>query len=171
MSGVSPGPHVAAPFDVRWIDVLYGFAVAVGGTVALAPLVLYLTGNVWWLSVASVLAVGAGGATAGIRAKQIEPLNGALLMAFVFATEATIAMIGEALEWLPEPLPGLPVGDSTFFFVSPLGQLASAVAGSLWGGWWATRSPTSSRVHDSPVSSNDEPSGGTASEEGMSNDR
>lgn len=171
MTPADHGPRAAAQFDVRWIDVWAGFAVAVGATAVLGPLVLYLSGNAWWVSVVSVLAVGAGAAVAGLRAKQIEPLNGALLMALVFATEATIAFVGEVMEWVPEPLPGLPVGDSTIFFVSPLGQLAFAVAGSLCGGWWATRSPVSSRAEDWRVSSDDELAGGTAPEEGMSNDR
>jgi len=116
-----------------------GFAVAAGGTAAAAPLVLAASNNVWWVSAVAAVAIGAGATVAGLRARQIEPLNGALVMALFFVTEAVIAMFGEMMEWLPEPLPGLPVGDSTFFFVSPLGQLVFAVAGSLLGGWWATR--------------------------------
>ncbi len=153
------------PFDVRWTDVWIGFAVAVGGTAVLTPVVLYLTDNVWWVSVVAVLAIGAGATIAGLRAGQIEPLNGALLMALFFLTEATIAMVGEAMEWLPEPLPGLPVGDSTFFFVSPLGQLAFAVAGSLLGGWLATRRYASARAEDSSESADDSRMGGDRQEE------
>lgn len=170
MTPADHGPRAAAQFDVRWIDVWAGFAVAVGATAVLGPLVLYLSGNAWWVSVVSVLAVGAGAAVAGLRAKQIEPLNGALLMALVFATEATIAFVGEVMEWVPEPLPGLPVGDSTIFFVSPLGQLAFAVAGSLFGGWWATRTPASAGADDLAVGSRDDPSGGTDVEERESDD-
>lgn len=165
MTAAGPGPRDATPFDVRWVDVWVGFAVAAGATAVFAPLVLYLSDNSWWVSVVSILAVGAGGAVAGMRAKQIEPLNGALLMALVFATEGTIAMIGEVMEWVPEPLPGLPVGDSTIFFVSPLGQLAFAVAGSLFGGWWATRRPASDRVEHLPGNSHDDPPGGSGAEE------
>ncbi len=170
MTTAGPGPRDATPFDVRWVDVWVGFAVAAGATAVLGPLVLYLSDNSWWVSVVSILAVGAGGAVAGMRAKQIEPLNGALLMALVFTVEAAIALVGEVMEWVPEPLPGLPVGDSTIFFVSPLGQLAFAVAGSLFGGWWATRRPAPAGAEDSPVSSQDDPSGGTDAEEGKSDD-
>ncbi len=126
-------------YDVRRTDVWIGFAVAVAGTAVATPAVLLVDANVWWVSVIAALAIGAGAAVAGIRARQIEPLNGVLVMAIFFVVEAGILMVGEATEWLPEPLPGLPVGDSTFFFVSPLGQLAFAVGGSLLGGWWATR--------------------------------
>lgn len=153
------------PFDVRWIDVWIGFAVAAGGTAILAPPVLYLSDNVWWVSVVAVLAIGAGATIAGLRAGQIEPLNGALLMAVFFVVEATVAMVGEAMEWLPEPLPGLPVGDSTFFFVSPLGQLVFAVAGSLLGGWLATRRHASARAEDAFGSADDSRAGGDGQEE------
>ncbi len=139
MTAEQPHPDPVQAFDVRRIDVLIGFAVAAGSTAVLAPLVLAVSNNVWWVSVVAALAIGAGAAIAGLRAKQIEPLNGALLMALFFVAEAAIAMIREVMAWLPEPLSGLPVGDSTFFFVSPLVQLVCAVAGSLLGGWWATR--------------------------------
>lgn len=134
-----PRPARVPPFDVRRGDVWIGFAIAVGGMAVFAPLILAATRNVWWVSAVAAVAIGAGAAVAGLRAKQIEPLNGALVMALFFVAEAVIAMLGEMMEWLPEPLPGLPVGDSTFFFVSPLVQLVFAVAGSLLGGWWATR--------------------------------
>ena len=132
---------MAHPFDVRWTDVWIGLAVAVVATAALAPAVLRLDENVWWVAVVAILSIGVGATVAGMRAGQIEPLNGVLLMAVFFVGETTILLVGEAMEWLPEPLPGLPVGDSTFFFVTPLGQLLFAVAGSLLGGWWATRGP------------------------------
>jgi len=131
------------PFDVRWRDVWSGYAVSVVVTAVLGSLVLLLDENVWWLSIVSMVALVAGGSAAGFRAGQIEPLNGALLACVYFGTEAAILMVGTAMEGtavgLPDPLPGLAIGDSTFFFVSPLGQLASAVSGSLLGGWWAQR--------------------------------
>ncbi len=148
------------PFDVRWTDVGTGLAVTVVGTAVLTPIVLLLDANVWWVSAVAMLSLVAGGIAAGLRAGQIEPLNGALMMAFFFIAEITILLVGEAMEWLPEPLPGLSRGDSTFFFVSPLGQLLSAVAGSLLGGWWASRGDLSSpedseRLTDSSGGSSD----------------
>jgi cation transporter-like permease len=41
---------------------------------------------------------------------------------------------------VPDPLPGLATGDSTFFFLWPLLILAAGVAGSILGGRVATRS-------------------------------
>ncbi len=129
--------------DVRWRDVWSGYAVSVIAVAVLGGPVLLLDENVWWISIVSMVALVAGGSVAGLRARQIEPLNGALLACVFFGTEAAILMLGTAMEGtavgLPDPLPGLAIGDSTFFFVSPLGQLASAVLGSILGGWWAHR--------------------------------
>ncbi len=136
-----PGPGIL--FDVRWSDVWSGYVAAVVCTAVLGALVLLVDENVWWVSIVSMVALVAGGFVAGFRARQIEPLNGALLACVFFGTEAAILMLGTAMEGtavgLPDPLPGLAIGDSTFFFVSPLGQLASAVLGSILGGWWAHR--------------------------------
>jgi hypothetical protein len=136
-------PEAVTLSDVRWRDVWSGYAVSVLGTAVLGALVLLLDENVWWVSVVTMVALVAGGSVAGFRARKIEPLNGALLACVFFGTEAAILMVGTAMEGtavgLPDPLPGLAIGDSTFFFVSPLGQLVSAVLGSLLGGWWAQR--------------------------------
>ncbi|MCH7946156.1 MAG: hypothetical protein IIC73_09125 [Armatimonadetes bacterium] len=136
--------RLARPFDVRRTDVAAGLVVTVIGTTALTPVVLVLDANVWWVSAVAILSLAAGGFVAGLRAGQIEPLNGVLVVAVFFIAETAILMVGTATEWLPEPLPGLTQGDSTFFFVSPLGQLAAAVAGALVGGWWATRGTAAS---------------------------
>ncbi len=154
-------------FDVRWRDVWSGYAASMVGTAVLGGLVFLLDQNVWWVSVASMVALVAGGFVAGFRARQIEPLNGALLACVFFGTEAAILMIGTAMEGtsigLPDPLPGLAIGDSTLFFVSPLGQLASAVLGSLLGGWWAHRrlAPQSARREALSSASADDSSSGS----------
>jgi hypothetical protein len=154
-------------FDVRWGDVWSGYAVAAIVTAVLGTLVFLLDQNVWWVSVASMVALVVGGSVAGFRARQIEPLNGALLICVFFGTEAVILMLGTALEGtaigLPDPLPGLAIGDSTFYFVSPLGQLASAVLGSVLGGWLAQRrlAPQPARGEALSSASDDDSSGGS----------
>ncbi len=154
-------------FDVRWRDVWSAYVASVVGTAVLGALVLLLDENVWWVSIVSMAALVAGGFVAGFRARQIEPLNGALLACVFFGTEAAILMIGTAMEGtaigLPDPLPGLAIGDSTFFFVSPLGQLASAVIGSLLGGWWAQRrlAPQPARGEALSIASDDDSFGGS----------
>lgn len=130
---------------MRWTDVAAGLAVTVVGTAVLTPIVLLLDANVWWVSAAAMLSLAAGGIVAGLRAGQIEPLNGVLVVAVFFITETAILLVGTAIEKIEDPLPGLTLGDSTFFFVSPLGQLLSAVAGSFLGGWWASRGIVSSQ--------------------------
>ena len=153
-------------FDVRWADVFRGFAASVVVTAVLTVVVLLVDKNVWWVSIGSVLALLIGGSVAGFSARQIEPLNGALLACVFFGVEAAILMFGTALEGtfagLPDPLPGLAIGDSTFFFVSPLGQLVAAVSGSVIGGGWAEQRmrPALKKRDDSlsaAVDSGDEP--------------
>ncbi len=150
-------PEAGILSDVRWRDVWSGYAVSVVGTAVLGALVLLLDENVWWVSVVAMVALVAGGSVAGFRARQIEPLNGALLACVFFGTEAAILVIGTAMEGtfigLPDPLPGLAIGDSTFFFVSPLGQLVSAVVGALLGGWWAQRRQVPHTVPSDALSS------------------
>ncbi len=133
------GTGLVPPFDVRWTDVGAGLAVTVVGTAVLTPIVLLVDANVWWVSAGAMLSLAAGGFVAGLRAGQIEPLNGVLVVAVFFIAETAILLVGTAIEKIEDPLPGLTLGDSTFFFVSPLGQLLAAVTGSLLGGWWASR--------------------------------
>lgn len=123
--------------DVHWRGVAIGYGVSVGGTLLLGGLLLLWDRNVWWMAIGGGAALLIGGFIAGLRATQPEPLNGAFLAALYFVTVVMALFVGTALEALPDPLPGLPIGDSTFFFVWPLTQLAAAVAGSLLGGWWA----------------------------------
>ena len=63
-----------------------------------------------------------------------EPLNGAMIALLYFAVVALIYLVGQAFELLPDPLPGLPADDSTYFFVWPLAQIVAGTLGSLVGG-------------------------------------
>ena len=71
---------------------------------------------------------------AGRLAKTNEPLNGAMVALIYFSIIAIVYLVGQATELLPDPLPGLPQDDSTFFFVWPLAQIAAGTVGSLVGG-------------------------------------
>jgi len=76
-----------------------------------------------------------GGLLTGRRVWPRPPLlNGALLAVVYNLTVVVAFFIGSFLEILHEPLPGLPQGDSTFFFAWPLAQFVLATAGAAIGG-------------------------------------
>lgn len=126
--------------DVDWRGLGWALLLAAGGTVVLGGGLLAAAHSVWALAAGGTLALVAGGWLAGYRLGRPELLVGATLGVLYFAGVVAVLMGGSVLEALPEPLPGLPVGDSTFFFVWPLSQLLAAVAGGLLGGWHAARS-------------------------------
>lgn len=120
--------------DIHWRGVWIGFAVSLGiGLAAGLPLTA-LTGSVWWLAVASLIGLFVGALAAARLAGSSEPLNGAMIVLLHFSTLALVYFPGQALELLPDPLPGLPADDSTFFFVWPIGQIVLGTLGSLVGG-------------------------------------
>lgn len=123
--------------SVPWRKVWEGLGISVLGTVILGGLLFALTDNVWWIAVAGILSLMAGGVYLGSRSAESEPLYGALLAILYFGIAAGFLFGGTLAEALPEPLPGLGIGDSTFYFVCPLLQLVGGVAGSIIGGWTA----------------------------------
>lgn len=90
--------------------------------------------NVWWLALGGLLSLFGGGVYLGWRSREPEPLYGSLLAVLYFGLVVGVLLGGELAEVLPDPLPGLAIGDSTFFFVSPLLMLAASVSGSVLGG-------------------------------------
>lgn len=118
---------------VSWSPVRRGWAISLLGTLLLGLPLFALQQNVWWIALAGVLSLFAGGVYAGWRSREPEPLYGALVAVLYFGLVAAVFFAGEMAEVFPDPLPGLAVGDSTFFFVWPLLQLAAAVAGSVTG--------------------------------------
>jgi len=118
---------------------LLALAAGVGGTIALGVPPLLLRDNVWWLALASVPSLLAAGFLLGWRAREPEPLYGAVLGSFYFGIVASVLFGAELAEALPDPLPGLATGDSTFFFVWPLLILVTSFVGSVAGGRTATR--------------------------------
>ncbi|MBI4195735.1 MAG: hypothetical protein HY526_11730 [Betaproteobacteria bacterium] len=122
--------------DVAWRAVWSGFAIALAGTLIAGGGGLAFAGHgMWWVAYCGAASLFVGGVAAGWLAGTAEPLNGAFIAVFYFGTVALTIFVGEFLAVLPDPLPGVPRGDSTFFFVWPLAQLASSTVGAAVGGW------------------------------------
>ncbi len=137
--------------DIAWRAVWSGFAIALAGTLVAGGVGLaFAAQGMWWVANCGMVSLFVGGAAAGFQARTAEPLNGAYIAAFYFGAVTLVVFAGEFLALLPDPLPGLPRGDSTFFFVWPLGQLASGTLGAAVGGWLYARSRK--RVRDENVS-------------------
>lgn len=135
-----PGTRSAADRDVAWAAVWTGFAVALLGTLATGTWAFAFAGKgTWWAANIGTLCLFCGAIVTGWRAGTAEPLNGAFVAVFYFGAAALAIFGGEFLRVLPDPLPGLPRGDSTFYFVWPLAQLASATLGAVAGGWLSAR--------------------------------
>lgn len=124
----------APPAAPAWRTFLVAFAIGVLGTAALGGVLFHFGDNVWWLALGGGLSLLAGGFYLGWRMREPEPLYGALLAIVSFGVVVAVLFGGELSETLPDPLPGLATGDSTFFFVVPLLMLAAGVVGTLAGG-------------------------------------
>ncbi len=136
------GADSKRPADIAWGAVWVGYGSALIATAAVAGWGLLFGGRgLWWIAAWSGGLLFAAGLWAGWRARDPEPLNGALIAALHCATLIAVYFTGEFLAVLPDPLPGLPRGDSTFFFVSPLAFLAAATIGAVLGGSRARRRP------------------------------
>ena len=99
-----------------------------------APLYYLVAHNMWWVAVASVPALAAAGFYLGWEVREPEPLYGTILSLVYFGIVSVILFVGTWFGKVPDPMPGLATGDSTFFFVWPLLMLAAGVAGSVIGG-------------------------------------
>ncbi|MEE9199616.1 MAG: hypothetical protein V3U26_07470 [Dehalococcoidia bacterium] len=115
---------------------LVALAISVAGTALPGGILLALLDNVWWLTLSGLISLFAGAFYLGWRSREPEPLYGVLLVVVYFGLAAGFLFGEELAEVLPDPLPGLAIGDSTFFFVSPLLMLVAGVAGSVLGGQW-----------------------------------
>ncbi len=113
---------------------LAALAMSVAGTAAVGTVLFLLSESVWWFVLSSALSLLGAGFYLGWRAREPEPpLYGALLAILYFGLAVAILFGGELAEKLPDPLPGLDVGDSTFFFISPLLMLTAGFVGSILG--------------------------------------
>lgn len=126
--------------DIAWSAVGAGLAIALLGTLAAAVWAFAFAGKgMWWVANLGALSLFCGAMSAGWRSGTAEPLNGAYIAVLYFGAATAVIFGGELLRILPDPLPGLPRGDSTFYFVWPLEQLIAATLGSMIGGWLAAR--------------------------------
>ncbi len=129
--------------DVAWGAVWTGFAIALLGTLAAGIWAFAFAGKgTWWAANIGTLCLFCGAAVTGYRARSAEPLNGAFIAVFYFGAVALVIFSAEFFKVMPDPLPGLPRGDSTFFFVWPLAQLAASTLGAIVGGVLARRRST-----------------------------
>ena len=134
------GTQQIARGDIAWAAVWAGFAIALLGTLAAGTWAFVFAGKgTWWAANLGILSLFCGAFFTGWRAGTAEPLNGAFIAVFYFSTAAAAIFGGEFLRVMPDPLPGLPRGDSTFFFVWPLEQLAVGTVGAAAGGWLRQR--------------------------------
>ncbi len=125
---------VSGQQDVIWKDVWVAFGIGFGGTLVLSGILFAVLGaNMWLLALLSMVALAAGGYRLGSRTGRWEGIAATLVAILYFAVAALVIIVGFMFEVLPDPLPGLPKGNSTFYFVWPLLQLASVIGGSVVG--------------------------------------
>lgn len=127
------------PGELSWRVTLVALLISVAGTAILGGALFRLRGDVWWLAIGSVPSLLGAGIYLGWRSREPEPLYGALLALLYFGLVVGFLFSMEAAEALPDPVPGLAIGDSTFFFVSPLIMLATGVVGTVVGGQLSRR--------------------------------
>ncbi len=120
--------------DFHWSKIRLGFVISIILTLAAGIPLMVAFDNAWWLAWTGVLSLFIGAIVTSRLAGTGELLNGAAIALLYFTTVALIYMVGQALEFLPDPLPGLPADDSTFFFVWPLAQIIAGTIGSFVGG-------------------------------------
>ncbi len=125
------------PWRLVWI----ALAISILGTAVLGGVAFAIDRNVWWIALGGAASLMAGGGYLGSRSGESEPLYGSLLAILYFGPVVVILFGGMLTDWLPDPLPGLGIGDSTFYFVSPLLMLAAAVAATVFGGRMGQREP------------------------------
>jgi len=120
--------------DVIWKDVWIGYLIGLVGTAVLGGIAFLAVGpNMWWLATASAVALLAAGFRLSRRTGRWEGLSATLVTVLYYLTATAVLIIGMMYEVFPDPLPGLPKGDSTFFFVWPLTQLISTLVGASLG--------------------------------------
>ena len=134
MDGSNSSARRGVAQDIYWRAVWSGYLVGLASTiVAGTPLIVVMRSS-WLLAFAGSAGLFSGGIIAGRRVgRQLAVVNGALMAILYNFTLALAFFIGSFLQLLPEPLPGLPQGDSTFFFAWPLGQFAIGIVGTLLG--------------------------------------
>ncbi len=120
--------------DFHWKMIWQGLILSLILSLAIGVPLTISFENSWWLAWIGVASIFLSSIIAARKAGTNEPLNGAMIALLYFLIFAVVFLVGQALEFLPDPLPGLPSDDSTFSFVWPLAQIIAGVSGSLVGG-------------------------------------
>lgn len=131
--------HSAQP-DFHWREIFLGFGLSLTITLLVGIPLTFSFGTSWAFAWTGTASIFISAIVVARLAKTGELLNGAMLSVLYFATVAMVYLGGQTLELLPDPLPGLPADDSTFFFVWPLAQIIAGTLGSFIGGLgWGVR--------------------------------
>lgn len=120
--------------DIRWRVVWLAYFIGFLITLAVGLPLLIAVENSWLLALAGLSGLLTGGFVVGRKmGRQLAIINSALMSILYNFTVALVFFVGWFLQLLPEPLPGLPQGDSTFFFAWPLAQFVVSVLAAIWG--------------------------------------
>ena len=128
------GDAVVPVRDFHWRAIRCGFGVSAMLTLIFGVPLMIGSDSIWWLAWVAVGGLFVGGVLAARIARTSEPLNGAMIALLFFGVVAVGYLVGQAVEILPDPLPGLAPDNSTFFFVWPLTQITAGPFGSYVGG-------------------------------------
>lgn len=121
-----------------------GYAIGLLSTIVAGLPLLLIMGDSWLMAITGSIGLFVGGLVTGKRVgPPLAVLNGALMAMLYNFTVSILFFIGSFLQVLPEPLPGLPQGDSTFFFAWPLGQFAIGIFSAILGSRFHSNSPGS----------------------------
>ncbi|MBI4329681.1 MAG: hypothetical protein HY673_00185 [Chloroflexi bacterium] len=128
--------------DIQWKSVVLGYAIGLMGTLVVGlPLLLIMEGS-RLMALAGSVSLLIGGLVAGRWAgRSLAVVNGALMAILYNFTVSIAFFVGSFLQLLPEPMPGLPQGDSTYFFAWPLLQFAIGILSSILGSRFAASGP------------------------------
>lgn len=120
--------------DIHWRAVWLGYVIGLLSTLVAGFPLLLITENSWLMAIAGSVGLFIGGLVTGRRVgRSLAVVNGALMAMLYNLTVSILFYVGSFLQVLPEPLPGLPQGDSTFFFAWPLAQFAIGIFSTILG--------------------------------------
>ena len=128
----TPSPAGWQVPEIRWRTVWLGYLAGLLSTLVIGLPILVIMGKSWLMALAGSLGLFVGGLLVGRQVtSSVAVVNGALMAILYNLTVALFYFVGSFLEVFPEPLPGLPQGDSTFFFAWPLAQFVIGILGAI----------------------------------------
>ena len=120
--------------EIRWRTVWLGYLIGLLSTLVIGLPFLLIMKRSWLMALAGSIGLLVGSLVVGRRVtRSTAVVNGALMAILYNLSIALFYFIGSFLEVFPEPLPGLPQGDSTFFFAWPLAQFVIGILGAIIG--------------------------------------